>query len=1077
MIKQNILKNRNNKIKKSAAGFFAMIMVLASVSAISLFATPVKAGTFMDITVGTFENNHSISKTVFAQGETIYGCGNMGISGCIRLRIRDPNNMVVHISDEVDGNEVSSNWTLPLDAQAGEWDIQIQYHWIIWWTIRTAHFYVGFEANPVLPTSCNVDMVLIVDSSDSLNSGDLQDIKKAAFESFVDPLLSSTQANIGIIDFDSHVVSSLSPTNDSLDIKNAIDSIGHIQDIEYTNWDVAISKADSMLGDGDLIVIITDGNPTLPLGKAISAAIAAANAAKNNGIRIISIGIESHGILRGELDIDNLKAISGSNVSTVPPDAISVNTDVITCDISDLDDVLFNLTAVLCSRSMVVQKFIDGEPAKDWEFTAEITGGMVEPPSGFTDDNGSIVFNVVVNPGEKIAYVNITETMQNGYLFVGAVALVRSEQIMVDDGIDSLRNVPVMRNRCPITCIFNNAVNYPPIFKNSTPVNGSLDQEHLFVWSIDIEDPDGDNFSWTIECSNGQSDSINCDSNGTKELSISDLDYDTEYIVWVNATDNYTATRKWFTFKTREKIIPDTPGNFTASADGRFQMNLTWADDGGNRTYIEWNATENWSRGTGAEIYNDTGASYQHTGLDNGIQYFYQAWSYNENDNTYSSLYAKANDTTANNQVPSQSNEDPLHSETDVDSEQSSISVNIADSEGDLMNWTIEASTGDSNSSSSPMGNGTISCDLTTPLSYNANIIWYVNITDGFDWTNKSYSFTVESKPSGGNNGDGNNGGGGWTPPSEPTADASGPYGIYVGVKLTFDGSGSTGSITSYSWEFGDGNTGSGVSPTHVYMTAGEYTVGLTVTGPGGSNTDVTHASVVEKPNVPPVTPEVDGPRNGIKNTEYSYVAVSTDEDNDEIRYIFDWGDGETTTTDFLPIEAITTQTHKWDAAGKYTIIVKAFDGQTESEAMEYAILIDVHIVGDIGHIKDVDSDGIYDMFYNSTTGGEINIEQQNDGTYLIDENGDGEWDHVYDIETGEIANYDSTSIAQTDNTVIIALALLVIILLLISFLFIKWNQDKRNAQTKATSKKSQLRGKIVTKVKNLKDKLPFFLF
>jgi hypothetical protein len=730
MVKQNILKNGNNKVKKFAAGFFVMIMVLASVSAISLFATPARAGTFMDSTVGTFENNRSISKTVFTQGETIYGYGNMGRSGRMRLRIRGPNNMVVHISNEVDGNEVSTNWTLPLYAQVGEWDIQIQYHWIIWWTIRTAHFYVGFEANPVLPTSCNVNMVLMVDSSDSLNSSDLQDIKKATFESFVDPLLSSTQANIGIIDFDSHVVSSLSPTNDSLDIKNAIDGIGHIQDIEYTNWDVAISKADSMLGDGDLIVIITDGNPTLPLGKAISAAIAAANAAKNNGIRIISIGIEGYGILRGELDIDNLKAISGSNVSTVPPDAISVNTDVITCDISDLDDVLFNLTAVLCSRRIVVQKFIDGEPAKDWEFTAEIAGGMIKPLSGFTDDAGSIVFNVIINPGETIAYVNITETMQNGYSFVGAVALVCSEQIMADDGIDSLRSVPVIRNRCPITCIFNNTVNYPPIFKNTTPVNSSLDQEPSFVWSIDIEDPDGDNFNWTIGCINGQSNSINFDSNGTKELSISDLDYDTEYIVWVNATDNYTATRKWFTFKTREKIIPDTPDNFTASANGRFQMNLTWADDGSNRTYIEWNATENWSRGTGTEIYNNTGASYQHMELDDGIQYFYQAWSYNATDDTYSSLYAKANDTTANNQVPLQSNENPFHNETDVDSGQSSISVNIADSEGDLMNWTIEASTGDSNSSSSPMGNGTISCDLTTPLSYDANIIWYVNITD-----------------------------------------------------------------------------------------------------------------------------------------------------------------------------------------------------------------------------------------------------------------------------------------------------------------------------------------------------------
>ena len=783
MVKQNIVKNKKNTVKKFTACFFVMIMVSASVSAILLFTPPVKAGNFMDINVGTFENNLSISKTVFAQGETIYGYGNMNKSGRIRLRIRDPNNIVVHISEEVDGNEVSTNWTLPIYAKTGEWDIQIQYHCIIWLTIKTTHFYVGFEANPVLPNSCDIDMILMIESSDSLNSSDLQDIKKAAFENFVDPLLSSTKVNIGIIDFDSRVVSSLAPTNNSLDIKNAIDSIGHISNIEFSNWDASISKASSMLGGGDLIVIITDGNPMLPLGRAISAAFAAANAAKNNDIRIISIGIQGHGILRSELDIDNLKLISGSNVSTFPPDAISVNTDVINCDISNLDDVLFNLTAVFCSRSIVVQKFIDGDPAKDWEFVAEITGGMIEPSSGFTDDTGSIVFNAVINPGEKVAYVNITETKQVEYSFVDAVALVCSREIMADDGIDSLRNVPVVRKICPIICIFNNAVNHPPIFKNSNPVNNSLDQEHSFVWSIDIEDPDDDNFNWTIECSNGQSNGINCGSNGTKELLISGLDYETEYIVWVNASDNYSATREWFTFKTREKIIPVAPSNFTASADGRFQINLNWADDVGNLTYIEWNDRENWPRGAGIEIYKDNGTSFKHTGLDIGVQYFYQTWSYNENDNTYSLLYAKANDTTANNQVPSQSNEDPLNNETDVDNEESSISVNIVDSEGDLMNWTIEASTGDSNSSSGPMGNSTISCDLATPLSYDANIIWFVNITDGFDWTNKSYSFTIESRPSGGINEDEE-----WNSPSEPKADASGPYDTYVGTKLTFDG-------------------------------------------------------------------------------------------------------------------------------------------------------------------------------------------------------------------------------------------------------------------------------------------------
>ena len=47
----------------------------------------------------------------------------------------------------------------------------------------------------------------------------------------------------------------------------------------------------------------------------------------------------------------------------------------------------------------------------------------------------------------------------------------------------------------------------------------------------------------------------------------------------------------------------------------------------------------------------------------------------------------------------------------------------------------------------------------------------------------------------------------------------------------------STGTISTYAWAFGDSTTSSSGSPSHVYSSAGVYTVSLTVTGPGGGNT------------------------------------------------------------------------------------------------------------------------------------------------------------------------------------------------------------------------------------------------
>jgi hypothetical protein len=48
----------------------------------------------------------------------------------------------------------------------------------------------------------------------------------------------------------------------------------------------------------------------------------------------------------------------------------------------------------------------------------------------------------------------------------------------------------------------------------------------------------------------------------------------------------------------------------------------------------------------------------------------------------------------------------------------------------------------------------------------------------------------------------------------------------------------SVGTVSSYNWDFGDGGTSTEQNPSHTYSADGDYTVSLTVTGPGGSNTE-----------------------------------------------------------------------------------------------------------------------------------------------------------------------------------------------------------------------------------------------
>jgi len=92
-------------------------------------------------------------------------------------------------------------------------------------------------------------------------------------------------------------------------------------------------------------------------------------------------------------------------------------------------------------------------------------------------------------------------------------------------------------------------------------------------------------------------------------------------------------------------------------------------------------------------------------------------------------------------------------------------------------------------------------------------------------------------------------------PPPAPVAGfAATPLTGFAPLDVTFTDQ-TSGSVDTRSWDFGDGGTSTGSAPVHTYATAGTYTVSLSVTGPGGSDsltrTDYITVQVLTAPDAP----------------------------------------------------------------------------------------------------------------------------------------------------------------------------------------------------------------------------------
>ena len=156
------------------------------------------------------------------------------------------------------------------------------------------------------------------------------------------------------------------------------------------------------------------------------------------------------------------------------------------------------------------------------------------------------------------------------------------------------------------------------------------------------------------------------------------------------------------------------------------------------------------------------------------------------------------------------------------------------------------------------------------------------------------------------------------SPPPPPSLTASFTESLsnsVVGQTVSFTGSASGGTAPyNYAWNFGDSSTGSGSSASHVYQTAGIYTVVLTVTDAAGQVASATNTVTVTLPLSASFTYS---PSNPAPLTNIQFTATATG-GTAPYNYSWDFGDGTTGTG--------AAATHSYLLPGTYTVSLTVVD-------------------------------------------------------------------------------------------------------------------------------------------------------
>ncbi|WP_181034035.1 VWA domain-containing protein [Arthrobacter sp. GMC3] len=342
--------------------------------------------------------------------------------------------------------------------------------------------------NPPAPATCGSNIAMVLDQSASMgdNGNRKQALMQAAANAAI-KTLTGTPSTLAMYSFsDSAMVAAnrklaqtATTSANEAKLHNFINNLPAPGGV--TNWDAGLYQVatdpdvptrDPVTGKAyDLVLMLTDGNPTSDNsygdgvgGKRsffqnVEAGISSANAIKNQGTRVVAIGMG----LAGTGSEPNLRSLSGQ---TKGVDYFLTGTGQ---NESDLAEVLTKLVSGVCNSQMTIQKQIqdingnlvpNSELSNDWKFDNTISAGSTIGATATTavtsgGKNGFTTTPIEI-PFGTTPTVTIKETLQPNFVPVSATCKVDGKEVTTTfDTATGAASFQAASN-VPMSCLFTN---------------------------------------------------------------------------------------------------------------------------------------------------------------------------------------------------------------------------------------------------------------------------------------------------------------------------------------------------------------------------------------------------------------------------------------------------------------------------------------------------------------------------------------------------------------------------------------------------------------------------------------------